>query len=504
MTATATCARCRGPLDGPGVHAGPEGVCPRCLLEAGRARRRPQEPRSAGLPAIHDLARRFPQLEIIEPIGHGGMGAVYKARQRDLDRYVALKIINPQLAGDPAFVERFAREARALARLSHPNIVTVYDFSARDDLCSITMEYVDGPNLRQVLEAGQLPARDALVLVPQICDALQFAHDQGVVHRDVKPENILVDSHSHVKIVDFGLAKLTATDDQLLTASHQVMGTPRYMAPEQMEASRGVDHRADIYSLGIVFYEMLTGELPMGLFDPPSKRVEVDVRLDSVVLKALQKEPDRRYQQAREVRSAVEELDSDRVASAGGETLASDARRRNDHAGVDRGSKAAGSSAAGSSAAAESRTAAGTDTRVLTDRTRRRLELGRRDPLTAEDVFGLLLCFGVLLLVGFGVDSTRSWWPLIGLFIPGAGAGACFGAPRSWWSLESLVSIVLLFCSLILIMYAMRYLGSAKPLLALIAFFGGFAMGMEEAKREEREKQGIREGELDDAAGGED
>ncbi|MGI9474555.1 MAG: serine/threonine-protein kinase, partial [Rubripirellula sp.] len=240
-----------------------------------------------GLPDPASLASHFPDLEIGELLGQGGMGAVYRARQTKLDRHVALKIIRPESAEDPSFTERFNREARTLARLNHPNIVAVYDFGevtvVGDDggqriLYYFLMECVDGANLRQLLQAGELNAGRALSIVSQICDALQFAHDEGIVHRDIKPENILVDTRGRLKIADFGLAKLLSEDatDYTLTGTHQVMGTPRYMAPEQMEGARAVDHRADIYSLGVVFYEMLTGELPLGRFDPPSKRSAVD------------------------------------------------------------------------------------------------------------------------------------------------------------------------------------------------------------------------------------
>jgi len=172
------------------------------------------------------------------------------------------------------------------------------------------MEYVDGPNLRQLERAGKLTPREALQIVPQICEALQYAHDEGIVHRDIKPENVLLDKKGRVKIADFGLAKILGREPQdfHLTGVGQVMGTPHYMAPEQVEHPQNVDHRADIYSLGVVFYEMLTGELPLGKFAPPSRKVQVDVRLDDVVLRALEKEPERRYQTASQVKSAVETL----------------------------------------------------------------------------------------------------------------------------------------------------------------------------------------------------
>ena len=261
-------------------------------------------------PTPADLALHFPQLEILELIGQGGMGAVYLARQKTLDRLVALKILPPEVGQDPAFAERFMREAQALARLTHPNIVMVFDFGETDGYYFFLMEYVDGVNLRQSLHAGRLTPEQALTIVPQVCEALQYAHDQGLVHRDIKPENVLLDKRGRVKIADFGLAKLLGRSGGRfsLTGTGQVMGTPHYMAPEQMEKPLSVDHRADIYSLGVVFYELLTGELPIGRFAPPSEKTNVSADLDQVVLRTLEKEPNRRYQQASEVKTAVESL----------------------------------------------------------------------------------------------------------------------------------------------------------------------------------------------------
>jgi len=299
----------------------PEGLCPECLLKeaiqsgSGPGERQgtttPHPSGSAPAPLRpEDLAPHFPQLEILELLGQGGMGVVYKARQVRLDRLVALKILPPELGRDPAFAERFAREARALAKLTHPRIVGVYDFGQSGGLFYILMEFVDGLNLRDLLREGRLKPEEALRIVPQICEALQYAHDEAIVHRDIKPENILLDRRGNVKIADFGLAKLLGamTSDSALTGSRQVIGTLHYMAPEQMEKPLEVDHRADIYSLGVVFYEMLTGELPLGRFAPPSKKVHVDVRLDQVVFRALEKEPERRYQHVSEVKTEVESL----------------------------------------------------------------------------------------------------------------------------------------------------------------------------------------------------
>ncbi len=172
------------------------------------------------------------------------------------------------------------------------------------------MEFVDGLNLRQLEQSGKLSASEALQIVPQICEALQFAHDEGIVHRDIKPENILVDKKGRVKIADFGIAKILGRQpDVSITETGGTVGTPHYMAPEQMEKPATVDHRADIFSLGVVFYEMITGELPLGKFAPPSSRkVEVDVRLDDVVLRALEKDPERRYQHASQVKTAVDTI----------------------------------------------------------------------------------------------------------------------------------------------------------------------------------------------------
>jgi predicted Ser/Thr protein kinase len=262
-------------------------------------------------PTPADLAPQFPQLEIIELLGMGGMGMVYKARQARLDRLVALKILPIDATPDASFAERFEREAKALAKLNHPGIVTLYDFGQTKEHYYFIMEYVDGMNLRQLIQAKTLEPRQALELVMQICTALQFAHDAKIVHRDIKPENILITKKGQVKVADFGLAKLIGGQpDTALTASQMVMGTLNYMAPEQREKPLEVDHRADIYSLGVVFYEMLTGEVPMGRFDAPSKKVQIDVRLDEVVLHALEREPARRYQQVSEVKSNVETITS--------------------------------------------------------------------------------------------------------------------------------------------------------------------------------------------------
>ena len=309
----------------------PQGLCPQCLIKLGlptgaevqdaASPDKPNDIPTSGVPSAGfvppepgALAEQFPQLEILELLGQGGMGAVYKARQRQLDRVVALKILPPQVGRTEAFAERFTREARSLAKLSHPGIVMVYDFGhTQAGLYYFVMEFVDGTDLRHVIRSGQLSPAEALSIVPQICEALQYAHEEGVVHRDIKPENIMLNKKGQIKITDFGLAKLLdqPATAYTLTQAGQRMGTPHYMAPEQIEHPHLVDHRADIYSLGVVFYEMLTGELPLGRFPLPSRKVHIDVRLDEVVLKTLEKEPERRYQHASEVKIDVETISSE-------------------------------------------------------------------------------------------------------------------------------------------------------------------------------------------------
>jgi hypothetical protein len=318
MAEATNCPHCGKPVP-PGT---PGGLCPECLVKVGIGSEAsdptagPKRPAPAP-PPLETIARHFPQLEILELLGCGGMGAVYKARQREIDRLVALKILPSEAASDPGFAERFTREARALARLSHPNIVALYEFGHVDGLHYFIMEFVDGLSLRQLEQAGRLSPREALQIIPQICEALQFAHDEGIVHRDIKPENVLLDKKGRVKIADFGLARILGhePEDFRLTRAREVMGTPHYMAPEQVEKPQSVDHRADIYSLGVVFYEMLTGELPLGRFAPPSQKVHVDVRLDEVVLRALEKEPERRYQQASQVKTDMETIMGEQPAS---------------------------------------------------------------------------------------------------------------------------------------------------------------------------------------------
>ncbi len=315
-----TCPACGEPLP----TDAPNGHCPACLMakvmhptltESGDT----LAEKIQALP-IEEVQVHFPQLTILEPIGVGGMGIVYKARQNSLDREVALKLLAPRHEGESAFRERFSREAKALASMNHANIVTIHDFGEAGGFYYLIMEYVDGINLRQAMAKGSFTPEEALAIVPPICEALQYAHDKGIVHRDIKPENLLLDSRGKVKVADFGIARIldrveplssSATedddfdlDDNNLTRGH-TLGTPYYIAPEQSTSPEAVDHRADIYSLGVVFYEMLTGERPNSNLHTPAK---IDARLEEVVEKALADSPEIRWQTAEEFKTQIETI----------------------------------------------------------------------------------------------------------------------------------------------------------------------------------------------------
>jgi predicted Ser/Thr protein kinase len=298
-TIPSTCPRCASPMSATDAA----GLCPRCLLAMNfQTRTMPTgaDAASSPPPTPAELAEKFPQFEILECLGRGGMGIVYKARQKALDRIVAIKILAGEWQDAPGFAERFEKEAKLLAKLNHPNIVTIHDFGNAGGLFHIVMEFIDGVNVRDLLRDGKMPAEQALAIVPPICDALQFAHDHGIVHRDIKPENILLDREGRVKIADFGIATLAGD-------AADRSGTPAYMAPEQEVHSARIDHRADIYALGVVLYEMLTGERPTTSPVAPSKRVMIDVRLDEVVLRALESIPELRFQSAVEFHTVLEQ-----------------------------------------------------------------------------------------------------------------------------------------------------------------------------------------------------
>ncbi|HNA34802.1 MAG TPA: Stk1 family PASTA domain-containing Ser/Thr kinase [Microthrixaceae bacterium] len=269
--------------------------------------------------------------EIHQRLARGGMAQVYLARDRSLDRPVAVKELVPEFATDPSFVERFRREAQAAANLSHPNIVGVYDWGTQDGTYFIVMEYVDGPSLSQVIRRdGPLHPRRAAELAGEVAAALGFAHSRGVVHRDVKPGNVLLTATGQSKVTDFGIARALSSPDDDLTQAGSVMGTATYFSPEQAQGLP-VDPRSDLYSLGVVLYEMVTGRPPFSgdtplaiaykhVQDqpaPPSTIVpEVPRGLEAIIMKLLQKRPDDRYPSAEALRADLNRyLDGDLTAA---------------------------------------------------------------------------------------------------------------------------------------------------------------------------------------------
>ena len=259
-------------------------------------------------PTVEEAARLFPQYEVYALLGRGGMGAVYKARQIELDRFVAIKLLPLEISTERDFAERFRREARAMARLDHPNIIAVHDFgTTTEGHLYFAMAFVEGPNLHEMIHGPGIAPGQALEIIGGVCDALAYAHAKGIVHRDIKPANVMVSLDGQVKVADFGLARLNEPGAEQLgrTVTGAVMGTVDYMAPEQMHGET-IDHRADIYSMGVMLYEMLCREVPRGVFEPPSARVPgVNKRIDQIVTKAMQQQPERRYQSTPEMKTAV-------------------------------------------------------------------------------------------------------------------------------------------------------------------------------------------------------
>jgi serine/threonine protein kinase len=263
------------------------------------------------------------QYQIVAELGRGGMAVVYKAWQPSLERFVALKVLPAYFQHEPEFLARFHREAKAAARLSHPNIIVIHDIGEAGGVHYIAMEYVDGGSLRERLTGGRLSLSEAERVLSQVASALDYAHSHGLVHRDIKPANILFTASGEAKVTDFGIAQ--ASDGTRLTRTGALMGTPEYMAPEQAEG-RPVDHRTDLYALGVVLYQMLTGQAPFRattphatlhavIYEPPppphTLNPELPHAVEKVVLKAIAKQPEQRFRRGSEMVAAL------RAAAAG-------------------------------------------------------------------------------------------------------------------------------------------------------------------------------------------
>jgi serine/threonine protein kinase len=270
-------------------------------------------------PSIEDLAPLFPQYKFKRMLGRGGMGAVYAALDPKLNRDVAIKILPPELADQPGFLERFQREAQSLAKLDHPNIVLVHELGTTAGHHYFVMDYVVGRNLAELMKEHRtskarggddlLTFMEMVDIGRQVCEALQGAHEQDILHRDIKPANILITPKGRVKVADFGLARSITPEEpgSGITKPNEVMGTADYMAPEVLRGT-ALDGRSDVYSVGILLYEMLVGEVPKGAFPVPSQRTRLHPKVDRIVLKAMHSDPSQRYQDAASLAAALGSL----------------------------------------------------------------------------------------------------------------------------------------------------------------------------------------------------
>ena len=327
MTNHEICPKCGAVLPA----SAPAGLCPKCLMQAGleesisrgdSANSDPEAPTVDSDRPIHVSPRPGEKIqylgdyELLEEVARGGMGVVYKARQSSLNRIVALKLILARQMADAKEIERFHVEAEAAAQLDHPGIVPIYEVGEHDDQHYLSMAYVDGGSLAEKLLEGPLPPREAAHYVKRIAEAIAYAHERGVIHRDLKPGNVLLDVNGDPKVTDFGLAKRVGGDSEL-TATGQVLGTPAYMSPEQAAGrTHEVDTGSDVYALGAILYALLVGRPPHQAAnsvdtllqvieqDPVSPRrlnASIPKDIDSVCLKCLEKKPSSRYASAAEL-----------------------------------------------------------------------------------------------------------------------------------------------------------------------------------------------------------
>jgi serine/threonine protein kinase len=277
--------------------------------------------------------------QIQEQLGTGGMATVYRAHHSRLDRYVAIKVMHPQLLEDENFHARFEREARVVARLEHPNIIPIYDFSEHDRQPYLVMKYVEGQTLKQLIRRGGIALSEILRMMNVVAGALDYAHRQGVLHRDMKPSNIIIDENGTPFITDFGLARIAQAGESTMSAD-MMLGTPQYISPEQARGDKNIDHRTDLYSFAVILYELLVGRVPFSadtayatvheqIYNPPPNpsdiNPEITPEVEMVLLKALTKNPADRYPSAKALMKALEdalkssnlnELDPSRISKA--------------------------------------------------------------------------------------------------------------------------------------------------------------------------------------------